>query len=346
MKQQAPHHITPTAVTRREGSYLAALRVDANGAPLPLVQLLPLGRFRARDGRPNSDHPHLYDWVLDGDGLTRVMERFTADNLPLLIDYEHQTLLAEGNGKPAPAAGWGSNMQVQADGLYVEVEWTAAAKAMIQANEYRFISPVFTYDESNGQVLKILHAALTNYPALNGLHPVTARHATQQPTLTQETAMSLKPETLTLLGVEAGASADDIHTAIATLKAKSTTTPPDPAQYVPLTQFETLKGELAALKARQQQAEVDDLIETGKSSGKLLAAQEQWARELGNSNVAALRSYLDSTPAIAALKGNQTNGKPPADSGASVAALTSDELLVAQQLGISPADFIKFKEAR
>ncbi|WP_051543178.1 phage protease [Thiothrix lacustris] len=341
MKQQSPHNTPSTSVTRCEGVYLAALRLDDNGEPLPMVQLLPLGRFRARDGRPNTDHPNLTDWLFDGDINARVVNRFAADNMPLLIDYEHQTMLAEDNGKPAPAAGWGSNMQVLADGLYVEVQWTESAKAMIKAQEYRFISPVFTYDEISGQVLKVLHAALTNYPALTGLRPVTARHTTP----TQETDMPLKPETLTLLGVEAGASADDIHAAIATLKAKPAVTTPDPAQYVPLTQFEALKGELATLKAHQQQTEVDDLIEVGKSSGKLLAAQEQWARELGNSNVAALRSYLDSTPAIAALKGNQTNGKPPADGGASVAALTSDELLVAKQLGISPADFAKSKEA-
>jgi phage I-like protein len=313
MKQQtSPHNTPPQPAHRRKGAYLAALRLDANGDPLPLVQLLPAGHFRARDGRPATDCPNLTDWVCEGDAGQMVVSRFNQDAMPLLIDYEHQTLSAEDNGKPAPASGWGSNMQLSADGLTVEVEWTDAAKQMIKAKEYRWISPVFTYDETTGQVLKILHAALTNYPALTGLRPVTARHSNPE----QETDMPLKPETLTLLGVAASASADDIHTAIATLKAKlSVSTSPNPAQYVPLAQFETLKGELAALKARQMQAEVDDLIETGKSSGKLLAVQEAWARELGNSNVAALRSYLDSTPAIAALKGNQTHGKPPADDG-------------------------------
>ena len=129
--------------------------------------------------------------------------------------------------------------------------------------------------------------------------------------------MPLKPETAQLLGVAAAASADDIHTAVAALKAKADSTNPDPAKFVPINALESVKQELATLKARQQQADVDALIEEGKSSGKLLPAQEAWARELGNQSAASLRSYLDSTPAIAALKGNQTNGKPPADAGGS-----------------------------
>ena len=125
--------------------------------------------------------------------------------------------------------------------------------------------------------------------------------------------MPLKPETAALLAVAVSASADDIHSAVVALKTKADSTNPDPAKFVPINALEAVKQELAVLKARQQQSEVDALIEEGKSCGKLLPAQETWARELGNQNTAALRSYLDSTPAIAALKGNQTNGKPPPD---------------------------------
>lgn len=130
--------------------------------------------------------------------------------------------------------------------------------------------------------------------------------------------MPLKPETTQLLGVAEAASADDIHTAVVALKAKADNANPDPAKFVPISALESVKQELAALKARQQQADVDALIEEGKASGKLLPAQEAWARELGNQSATSLRSYLDSTPAIAALKGNQTNGKPPADAAAAL----------------------------
>lgn len=291
------------------GTCTVALKLDASGNPLPLVQLVPKGYFQGRDGRPANDHPGLSSWLLDEAAARLVIARFNADGMPLLLDYEHQTLTTEFNGQPAPASGWGRNLQLLDDGLYAEVEWTERAKVMIQAGEYKFISPVFTFDAKTGAVLKLLHAALTNYPALTDMRPVAAKHS-----FTQDSSMSLKAETAALLGVAADASADDIHTAVAALKSQKAPTA-DPAHYVPIASFEALKGELAALTARQREAEVEQLIESGRSGGKLFTAQEQWARDLGKKDVAALRAYLDSTPAVAALRGAQSGGKPPADAG-------------------------------
>ena len=301
------------------GTCTVALKLDASGNPLPLVQLIPKGYFQGRDGRPATDHPGLPSWLLDEAAARLVIARFNAEGMPLLLDYEHQTLTTEFNGQPAPASGWGRNLQLLDDGLYVEVEWTERAKVMIQAGEYKFISPVFTFDAKTGAVLKLLHAALTNYPALTDMRPVAAKHNT----FTQDLPMPLKAETAALLGVAVDASVDDIHVAVAALKSQKSPAA-DPANYVPLASFESLKGELATLTARQQAAEVEQLIESGRSGGKLLAAQEQWARNLGGKDVSALRAYLDSTPVIAALKGGtQTQGKAPADNGST--ALTSEQ---------------------
>lgn len=314
MKQSLPNTIT-AAAQRYQGSYLVALRLDDSGIPSSTVQVLPSGAFRARDGRPGTEYPGLLHWLMDADAAEQVMAALAAQQTPLVVDYEHQTLHAETNGQPAPAAGWVESAPVWdvQTGLSMTVRWTDRAKSMIKADEYRYLSPVFSFDPASGRVTKLHHIALTNYPALDGLKPVTARHNHHQ-----DTDMTLKPETLALLGIAATASADELHAAIAALKAAPNPSAVDPAQYVPLTQFEALKSEMAALTARQQQAEVDDLIEVGRSSGKLLAAQETWARELGSKDVTALRTYLDTTPAIAALKNNQTQGKPPADDPATV----------------------------
>lgn len=45
------------------------------------------------------------------------------------------------------------------------------AGEMIAADEYRYISCVFAYDKT-GRVTRILHAALTNFPALDGMDEV------------------------------------------------------------------------------------------------------------------------------------------------------------------------------
>jgi phage I-like protein len=71
-----------------------------------------------------------------------------ARQTPYVIDYEHQTLRSAKNGLPAPASGWFKKLEWREGvGLFaVDVEWTDAAAAAIDAGEYRFISPVFLYD--------------------------------------------------------------------------------------------------------------------------------------------------------------------------------------------------------
>jgi phage I-like protein len=273
--------------------------------------LIPAGYFRARDGRPATLHPALPHWFLDAPAAQSLIIRFAMEAMPLLVDYEHQTMAAEINGQPAPAAGWGKNLRFEADGLYAEVEWTTRAKEMIKAGEYKYLSPVFTYDTESGQVLKLLHVALTNYPALTDLKPVTAKTKEIEPT--QEAPMALKPETLAALGLPATADDEAVHTAVTALKnVVANPATPDPSKFVPIAQVEAIKTELVQLKASQAQAEMDALIKQGKDDGRLMPSQESWARTL---STVQLKDYLEQTPAIAALKGNQTGGKAPADDG-------------------------------
>jgi phage I-like protein len=126
-------------------SHLAALTQS-----LPVAgrefRILPAGVFRAKDGRP----AHLPGWKIDAEIAQRVIAA-SASVDDLVIDYEHQTLNAEKNGHPAPAAGWFRRMVWrEGTGLFaVDVKWTDKARAMIAAGEYRYISPVFPYNAVN-----------------------------------------------------------------------------------------------------------------------------------------------------------------------------------------------------
>ncbi|WP_338299071.1 phage protease, partial [Escherichia coli] len=113
------------------------------------------------------------------------------------IDYEHQTLRAVNNGKPAPAAGWFSQVEWrEGAGLYaIGVEWTENAAAMIAAGEYKFISPVFGYNK-RGEVIELLHAALTNTPALDGMDAVMLAAASRLASLSTETETTTVDEEL------------------------------------------------------------------------------------------------------------------------------------------------------
>lgn len=56
----------------------------------------------------------------------------------------------------------------------IDVEWTERATQMIEGGEYKYISLVFAYDKKTGKVKRLLHAALTNNPALDGMDAVAA----------------------------------------------------------------------------------------------------------------------------------------------------------------------------
>lgn len=167
--------------------FTVALTTTAAGGVPRDIQLFPAGQFRATDGRPHD----VESWVLTRADAEQIIAEFEQRKNPAVIDYEHQTLLAKENGKPAPASGWFKTLQwreptaTAPGGLWaIGVDWTAAAARMIEGKEYQFISPVFIYDDA-GHVRRVLHAALTNYPALDGMAAVAAAFNYPTPASTQ-----------------------------------------------------------------------------------------------------------------------------------------------------------------
>ena len=105
--------------------------------------------------------------------LQRMVANFSA---PVVIDYDHATQLAE-LGSEVPAAGLINRVWVEGDILHGEVDWTERAEGMIDADEYRFLSPVIDPDAADrntaepiGAVLETV--ALTNSPFMDGLDSV------------------------------------------------------------------------------------------------------------------------------------------------------------------------------
>lgn len=340
--------LSAAAAAHREA--VAVLTLDLSGGD-GLVQLTPDGVFRARDGRPG----HLPGWTISPAIAARVIAKLRARKTPIVVDYEHQTLNADTNGQPAPAAGWIDPATVEyrpGAGLFAAVAWTTRAKGMIDAGEYKFLSPVLPYDVKTGEVLDLLHVALTNFPAVDGMAPVAALAARYQ--LDPEDDTVKREQLIALLGLAADATDEQISTALAALKAKAdqadtlqtevtalkakTPAEPDPAKYVPVGVVSELQAELVALKARTDEKDKDALIQQGLDDGKLVGeAHVAWARSL---DVAALKTYLEKAPAVAALRGSQTGGKGPAGDGDG--ALYGDAAAVARQFGNSAEDLKKY----
>ena len=140
-------------------------------------QLLPVGPFKARDGRP-FDVPGGH-WQLDKTIATTLINRAKALGQDILIDYDHQTLNVEKTGKEAPAAGWYNGDEIEwreGEGLFIKPRWTERAAALVAAKEYRFLSAVFPYD-AQGRPLELRMTAITNDPGVVGMQALAALSA-------------------------------------------------------------------------------------------------------------------------------------------------------------------------
>ncbi|MES9873149.1 MAG: phage protease [Candidatus Sedimenticola sp. 6PFRAG7] len=322
------------------------VRVD-DGA----IQLFPAGEFDALHGAMLGKGP----WHTSADIATRVIARVAARRNDLVIDYEHQTLKSDDNGQPAPAAGWVSPVSLEwreGEGLFARSpDWTDKAAAHIAAKEYRYISPVFIYDPESGEVIDLLHIALTNAPAIDGMQTVGERAAATFGLFNQpQEENPMNEELLRLLGLDPDANEEQAVAAVTALLQQVTdgeTAIAAARAETPNTALEAIQGlqsEVAALTAKINDNEVSDLVDIAMSEGRLVPAQEQWARDLGKHDIASLKGYLASAQPFAALTGSQTEGKQSLDEDGKPV-LSETQLAVCSQMGVDPDEYKKTLEA-
>jgi phage I-like protein len=309
-----------------------------------IFQVFPPGEFRSGDGRPKN----VKSWWF-GDKLLDYLKNLMND---VVIDYEHQSVNALENGKEAPAAGWLSEFVSNEKGLFgVNAKWTERAQTMLKQDEYRYISPVFTYDLKTGEILKLHSIALTNTPAIDGMQPVALTQFSQEqgipmnfreilglpPEATDEEVMEaikalkklaskpegkpeIKPEPLkglfSLLNLPVNATESDVVIAVTALKKNSESKSDniDPALYAPVSVLSAVQNDYAEL--RRELASIQQATTSAKKE-ELIAANRD---KLTNDEAVAwartlpienLEEYLKHIPSITALKQSQTKGTQP-----------------------------------
>ena len=337
---------------------VAACSFEIDKAKYGRIQLLPYGKFRATDGRPTD----VEAWYVTDTNGADVVALANSQKNPLPIDYEHQILYSQQNGKEAPSAGWMEYLYFNPQGIFADVRWTDKAAEYIKNGEYRYISAVFAYD-TNGYVRKIFHAALTNNPALDGMDEVMVAASVQllnQQKEKPEMDKKLVEALCALFALKADASEAEITekvTALSAAKGDSQVAvldvyaklaekeqsvaaltaqvgKPDPAKFVPVEQVVALQADFNALKTSVEADKKEALIKTALSQGKLAPALKDWAQSL---SVEALSAYLEKAPAMAALSGEpQAKGDPEQK----VAALSAGEQAAARALGMTEAEFM------
>lgn len=372
--------INQAVLSARSFANVATLTASLDSEEDGWYQLLPAGKFKARDGRPHdTEDGH---WHLNAESAAALIAATQASSKKVLIDYEHATLRAKENGKPAPAAAWLSSSDIEwreGKGLYIRPSWTAKAKSHIDAMEYAFLSAVFPYDKQ-GRPLLLRMAALTNDPGLVDLEPVAALaaefnlsfyHNNGSINLHGQTEDSLVnkllEEVLAKIGItlpESGEltqaqqtaalsaldalkakadTADTLQTQVAELSAKGDGV--DLAKFVPIEAYNAIVGQMAVLSASASGMSLEKIISDAKAEGKVIESETDYLTQFGQQQgVAALSAMLEKRPAIAALTAKQTKDQQPPKDEKTSDTLTDDEMAVLSATGLTQEQYLAAKE--
>ena len=350
------------------GETITALcRLTLNNGQAPeWVMVMPIpsdGQLVGRSGRR---------WLL-GDAA-KVATASMGRKVKPVFDYEHQTDFAPKNGQPAPAAGWVEAMEVRDDGIYARVAWTAKAREMIQAGEYRYVSPAFRHTKS-GEVLTIDRVALTNNPDLE-VRALARRDSQEDDFMEEEEIKALcsalgleadaepaaivkvaQDQAAALKAATAGKSGEGAaRTALASLAALvelSAQAAPEAVatavtarlkangQTVPMEQYTALATRLDALETSTAEKDAKDLVDGALRAGKVVPASREWALSYCRNDREGFEAFLASQPVIV-KPGSEVGGEPPRTKGA---ALDDEQLALCKQLGVDPEDYKKTLDA-
>jgi phage I-like protein len=381
-KTAIPHPINPAlaVLSAKNQEPLAVLTADLSLSEDGWCQLLPAGKFKAPDGRPTE--PADGCWYLDSESADAFIAATKATRDRILVDYDHQTLYTEQTGKKAPAAAWlTSAVDIEwreGQGIYVRPDWTKVAAEHIDNKEYAFLSAVFPYDKKTGRPLYLRMAAITNDPGITNMESVAALAADINVRLSkpgvdvnlysyaEDTFVNeaLKKLLASLGIVVEGELTDELATAALTaldaLKAKADKAENletevvalkangggvDLSQYVPIATYNGVVGQLAVLKAGNDEASLTSLIDAAKQEGKIVEAEIDYLTQFGEQQgVAALKSMLKARPAIAALKSTQTKDQTPPDDKKKDGELSESELAVLKATGLTKEQFLAAKK--
>lgn len=310
---------------------------DSSGAP-EWVQLLPAGpAIVGRDGR---------GWRL---ASAQAVAAAFDPRKPPQIDIEHSTQIKAPKGEPAPAVGWITQLAVRpvagaqgvqaTDGgeLWGRVEWTALGAELIGSKSYRFLSPAFHHTGA-GEIKRLVSAGLTNSPNLD----LAALNAAQT-----ETPMDIT-KLLEALGLTAQASVDDAIAAATGLKTSlnsaltQTNAAPDPAQFVPVADYQLALNRLGALEGAEtarKETEIARAVDAACAAGKIAPSSRDY-------HLAACRTeggldrFVAMTSAAPVIGGGADLAATPT---ATNAALSEDELAICKMFGTAPDEFVAAK---
>jgi phage I-like protein len=271
----------------------------------------------------------------------------------LPIDENHATDLAAPKGGSAPAFGWMKNLCADASGtICADVEWTERGREALAKKEYRFISPVFLFNEKS-EINCILRAALTNSPNLN--LPALNSEQRENKFVTE---VPMNEELLAALGLpktateaEALAAAKALNAAKTAASAQTDTSRVDLTAYAPRADLNAMEAraaaaekQLAELCAAQLKKDAEAAVDEAIKSRKFAPASraEYLALCSTQAGLESFKKIAAATPAIISADAQAPESAPPS----SGTALNAEEASVAKAMGYGEEDFKKLKEGK
>lgn len=316
-----------------------AVALNAEGDAPEWVMLIPPGPpVVGRDGRR---------WTLaDPDAVVAATNAESlSKGIDLPFDVEHAQWELAPQGLPAPAVGWIKEVANRDGAIWARVEWNAKGASAIREREYRYVSPVFGFDLASRHVRLIHGAGLVNRPNLD----LPALNSEQDRPAMDWTKV------LAALGLSADASPDDAIAAIAKLmgdmaEAKCREATAD--KFVPRAEYETALNRAATaeravadqVKAAKE-AEIAALVDGAIADGRVTPASKDFylASCRAEGGVELFKAHIAGVPKNPAAGGSGLDGRKPEDG--KPGALTSSEVAICRQLGLTTEEFAKARAA-
>ena len=356
---------------------------DAKESPPMEIQIIPFG-----EDIPTEKGP----FTLDEEGAKAIILDFDAQKNDMVIDYEHRTL----SGQEAPAAGWIKKLfavipaseekdsgqagttkgqagmtEKKAPGIWAVVEWTDRAKQYLKNREYRYLSPVFLKRLSDNKVVRLINAALTNQPAIDGMEPIVNKGA-ETPDESGDVGARLgapakqgKEERimkrlLEMLGLPETATEDEAVAVIRTMldtAAAAQVASKEVLAALGLTEGASaseVTGTIIAMKQSYEKAPdltkrvseleasakkkcADELVETAMKEGKVTPAQKDWALSYAGRDPEGFKVFVSKAAVVVPMA--EVAGAARSETG--VAPLDEMQMAVNKALGVSEEMFKK-----
>ena len=324
--------------------------VELTGAP-ETITVLPLGHVVSSKG----------EFDVDEGSFQAMKAQIAQRGVDLVVDYEHQTL----KGVEAPAAGWVKELKLEDGNIVAAVEWTPRGSEYLKNKEYRYLSPVVNVRKTDGKAIGLHSLALTNTPAIENMTPIVnsdnfeggQKYMDMQklaallglgPDTTEEQitealqAMAAENKSLKegqqtgevtvankavceLLGLKAGAPAEDVTAKIMELKSG------------------TIDGvnvleELRTLKQQTARRDADEAVTLALKAGKITPAQKDWAWSYALADPVGFGAFVEKAPQVVPMGEIDLGGSMALKSDKPDEATT----MVCKQLGVSQEDLEKY----